>query len=109
MTYVKDRSEADQLVEEARRLINRALIYLKTHRKPSQEMVQAKKELTPTKIYELLPKTNCKMCGEQSCFAFAAKLLNGEKTLQDCPPLNSKEYGNHKFQIEKMLNPIRLG
>ena len=79
MTYVKDRSEADQLIEEARRLINRALIYLKTHGKPSPEMVQAKKELTPTKIYELLPKTNCKMCGEQSCFAFAAKLLNGEK------------------------------
>jgi ArsR family metal-binding transcriptional regulator len=108
MTYVKDRSEADQLVEETRRLINRALIYLKTHGKPSQEMVQAKKELTPVKIYELLPKTNCKMCGEQSCFAFAAKLLNGEKTLQDCPPLNSKEYSNYKFQVEKMINPIKL-
>jgi ArsR family metal-binding transcriptional regulator len=108
MTYVKDRSEADQLVEETRRLINRALIYLKTHGKPSQEMVQAKKELTPVKIYELLPKTNCKMCGEQSCFAFAAKLLNGEKTLQDCPPLNSKEYSNYKFQVEKMMNPIKL-
>ena len=34
MTYVKDRNEADQLIEEARRLINRALIYLKTHGKP---------------------------------------------------------------------------
>ncbi|MEM4713487.1 MAG: (Fe-S)-binding protein, partial [Candidatus Bathyarchaeia archaeon] len=91
-----------------RRLINRAFIYLKTHGKPSQEMIQAKKELTPVKIYELLPKTNCKMCGEQSCFAFAAKLLNGEKTLQDCPPLESKEYNTCKFQIEKMMSPIRL-
>ena len=34
MTYVKDGNEADQLIEEARRLINRALIYLKTHGKP---------------------------------------------------------------------------
>lgn len=108
MTYVKDRDEADRLVEEARRLINRAIIYLKTHGKPSLEMIQAKKELTPVKIYELLPKTNCKMCGEQSCFAYAAKLLNGEKTLQDCPPLDSKENSACKFQIEKTISPIRL-
>jgi ArsR family metal-binding transcriptional regulator len=55
-----------------------------------------------------LPKTNCRMCGEQSCFAFAAKLLNGEKTLQDCSPLNSSEYSMNKLQIEKMMNPIKL-
>ena len=108
MTYVKDRNEANKLVEEARRLINRAMIYLKTHEKPSSEMIQAKKELTPVKIYELLPKTNCKMCGEQSCFAFAAKLLNGEKALQDCPPLESKEHVAKKIQLEKMMNPIKL-
>jgi ArsR family metal-binding transcriptional regulator len=108
MTYVKDRNEADQLVEETRRLINRALIYLKTHGKPAPEMIQAKKELTPVKIYELLPKTNCKMCGEQSCFAFATKLLNGEKTLKDCPPLDSSKYSMNKLQIEKIINPIKL-
>jgi ArsR family metal-binding transcriptional regulator len=108
MTYVKDRSEAEQLVEEARRLINRAFIYLKTRGKPSLEMVQAKKELTPVKIYELLPKTNCKMCGEQGCFAFAAKLLNGEKTLQDCPPLDSEEYVTNKVKIKKIMNPVKL-
>ncbi|MEM3549382.1 MAG: (Fe-S)-binding protein [Candidatus Bathyarchaeia archaeon] len=108
MTYVKDRNEANQLVEEAKRLINRAIIYLKTHGKLNQEIIQAKKELTPIKIYELLPKTNCKMCGEQSCFAFAAKLLNGEKTLQDCQLLDSKECGAFKFKIEKMISPIKL-
>jgi ArsR family metal-binding transcriptional regulator len=108
MTYVKDRNEAYQLVEEARKLINRALIYLKTHGKPTPEMVQAKKELTPVKIYALLPKTNCKSCSEQSCFAFAAKLLNGEKTLQDCSPPDSSEYSMNKLKIEKMMNPIKL-
>ncbi|MGB9960173.1 MAG: (Fe-S)-binding protein [Candidatus Bathyarchaeales archaeon] len=108
MTYVKDRSEAEQLVEEARKLINRAFIYLKTHGKPSSKIIQAKKELTPVKIYDLLPKTNCKMCGEQGCFAFAAKLLNGEKTLGDCLPLDLKEYAASKVQIEKMVNPIKL-
>ncbi|MGQ9539458.1 MAG: (Fe-S)-binding protein [Candidatus Bathycorpusculaceae bacterium] len=108
MTYVKDRSEADQLIEEVKKLINSAFLYFKTNGKPSTEQVQAKKELTPVKIYELLPKTNCKACGEQSCFAFAAKLLNGEKTLQECPPLDSKDYVAKKVQIDRMMNPIRL-
>jgi ArsR family metal-binding transcriptional regulator len=108
MTYVKDRCEAEKLVEEARRLINRAFIYLKTHRKPSPELIQAKKELNPAKIYEKLPKTNCKECGEQGCFAFAAKLLNSEKSLEDCPPLGSKEYIASKIEIDKMMCPIKL-
>ncbi|MEM3609153.1 MAG: (Fe-S)-binding protein [Candidatus Bathyarchaeia archaeon] len=108
MTYVKDRSEADQLIEEVKSLINRAFLYLKTNGKPSAEQVQARKELTPVKIYELLPKTNCRVCGEQSCFTFAAKLINGEKTLQDCQPLESKEHTAKKNQIEKMMNPIKL-
>jgi ArsR family metal-binding transcriptional regulator len=108
MTYVKDRIEADQLIEEVKRLINHAFIYLKTNGKPSTAQVQLKKELTLVKIYELLPKTNCKECGEQSCFTFAAKLLNGEKALQDCQPLKSKEHVAKKIQIEKMMNPVKL-
>lgn len=108
MTYVKDRAEAEQLVEEVKRLINRGFIYLKTHGKPSQGLIQAKKELTPIKLYGMLPKTNCKKCMEQGCFAFAAKLLNGEKTLHDCPTLNSREYEGYRAQIEKMMAPIKL-
>jgi ArsR family metal-binding transcriptional regulator len=108
MTYVKDRSEAEKLVEEARKLINSAFIYLKTHGKPSSDLIQAKKELNPMKVYEKLPKTNCKECGEQGCFAFATKLLNGEKILQDCPLLKSWEYAENMVQIESMLYPIRL-
>jgi len=108
MTYVKDRSEAEQLIEEAKRLINRAFIYLKTSGKPSQELVQEKRELTPMKIYEKLPKTNCKECGEQGCFAFAAKLLNGEKSLHDCSSLELKENVAIRIEIEKMMSPIKL-
>ncbi|MEM3011165.1 MAG: (Fe-S)-binding protein [Candidatus Bathyarchaeia archaeon] len=108
MTYVKDRNEAEKLVEEAKNLINRAFIHLKTHGKPTPELIGAKKELDPMKIYEKLPKTNCKECGEQGCFAFAAKLLNSEKSLQDCPPLTTEKYSTNKTQIEKMMHPIRL-
>ena len=108
MTYVKDRNEAEQLVEETKNLINRAFIYLKTHGKPTPELIGAKKELDSMKIYEKLPKTNCKECGEQGCFAFATKLLNSEKSLEDCPPLTTKKYSISKTQIEKMMQPIKL-
>ena len=108
MTYVKDRNEAEHLVEEAKRLINRAFIYLKTHGKPNPELLQAKKELTPVKIHEKLPQTNCKECGEQGCFPFAVKLSNGERTLQECPQLKLPKYGDNKEALERMLQPIKL-
>jgi len=108
MTYAKDRNEAEQLVEEAKNLINRAFIYLKTHGRPTPELIEAKKGLDPMKIYEKLPKTNCKECGEQGCFVFATKLLNSEKSLLDCPPITTEKYSTSKTQIEKMMQPIKL-
>jgi len=108
MTYVKDRQQAEKLVEELRSLINRAFIHLKTHGKPEQALLEAKKGLSAMKIYEKLPKTNCKECGEQGCFAFATKLLNSEKSLQDCSLLRLSENAENRLRIEKMLMPIKL-
>ncbi len=36
------------------------------------------KEISPIDVYKLLPKTNCKECGEANCMAFATKVVNGE-------------------------------
>jgi len=101
MTYVKDRKEAEQLVEEAKSLINRAFLYLKTHGKLNSKLIESKKELSPMKIYEKLPKTNCKECGEDGCYVFGVKLLSGEKQLSQCPYVDLHE-------LEKMLQPIRI-
>lgn len=43
------------------------------------------RELSPIDIYKLLPKTGCRVCGEENCLAFAAKLANRETTLETCP------------------------
>lgn len=41
---------------------------------------------TPLVIYGWLPqKTGCRRCGEQTCLAFAAQLVNGGKRLDHCP------------------------
>jgi ArsR family metal-binding transcriptional regulator len=40
-------------------------------------------------IWTLLPQTNCKQCGEATCMAFAAALLQQTKELSECLPLFS--------------------
>ena len=44
-------------------------------------------ELKPLQVYKLLPGTNCKECGEPTCFAFAARLLREEAEIAACLPL----------------------
>lgn len=38
-------------------------------------------------LYRHLPRTNCRLCGEATCLAFAAKLRLGEAPLNACTPL----------------------
>jgi acetyl-CoA decarbonylase/synthase complex subunit gamma len=63
------------------------------------------KELSPMNVYELLPKTNCKECGERSCLAFATKLVNRDVTLEKCPPLLTRAHEKAYEQLKEMLKP----
>lgn len=60
-----------------------------------------RKKITALMIYSLLPKTNCKECGEQSCMTFASKLYQREVELADCPELFQPMYSEKKNQLEK--------
>jgi ArsR family metal-binding transcriptional regulator len=40
-------------------------------------------------IWALLPQTNCKQCGEATCLAFTASLLQHKRMLSECPVLVS--------------------
>ena len=51
-------------------------------------------------VYQLLPMTNCKKCGDATCMAFAVKLINGEEELEKCTPLF--EEGKYKDKLEKL-------
>lgn len=65
----------------------------------------AKKSLSPTEVYKLLPRTNCRECGEDNCMAFATKLVNREATLDKCPPLHKKEYKRSLKALWELLKP----
>jgi acetyl-CoA decarbonylase/synthase complex subunit gamma len=63
------------------------------------------KELSPLDVYKLLPRTNCKECGEENCMAFATKVVNREVPLEKCPPLLTKKYEKSYKQLKEMLKP----
>jgi 4Fe-4S ferredoxin len=54
--------------------------------------VPKKDKLEPMQVYQMLPRTNCKQCGQPSCFAFAFDLVARENKPEDCPGLLTEEY-----------------
>ncbi|MEM3507317.1 MAG: (Fe-S)-binding protein [Candidatus Bathyarchaeia archaeon] len=97
-----------KLLEKLKNLLNKAFKYLEIYGSPDPKLLEIRQRLSPIEIYKHLPKTNCQECGEQGCFSFAIKLLNGEKTLQDCPQILLPKYSSNKSYLEKMLQPIKL-
>ncbi|AKB24940.1 Tungsten-containing formylmethanofuran dehydrogenase 2 subunit G [Methanosarcina sp. MTP4] len=56
-------------------------------------------------LYQLLPKTNCKECGKNSCMAFAAALMARELTPDDCPPMkNDPKYKENYETVSGMFS-----
>jgi ArsR family metal-binding transcriptional regulator len=67
---------------------------------PSYERHQL---LRPLDVYSLLPKKNCKLCGEMTCFAFGLKLFQGSKTLDQCPLLKEAEYSAGGERLREVM------
>ena len=65
----------------------------------------SKAQISPIDIYKLLPRTNCKECGEENCMAFATKLMNREVSLEKCPPLFEEKYKDAYQKLWAMLKP----
>jgi acetyl-CoA decarbonylase/synthase complex subunit gamma len=63
------------------------------------------KQLSPIDVYMLLPKTNCKECGEDNCMAFATKVVNREVSIDQCPPLLTKANQKNYSKLKEMLKP----
>jgi len=58
---------------------------------------------TAMAIFKLLPRTNCKKCGEPTCFTFASKLAVSQKKLTDCPPLAEAQYSEQRAALESLV------
>jgi len=97
---LRDEEEGDKIVEWLKQEINdtwerRAEI------QPSFESAPKPKVL---EILKLLPKTNCRECGQPTCMVFATQVAEGGKGPEDCPPLT----GESKTRLEAYLDQFHL-
>lgn len=54
-------------------------------------------------VWRLLPRTNCRRCGELTCMAFAARLVMGEQRLSGCPALGEAGYATAREALEELV------
>jgi ArsR family metal-binding transcriptional regulator len=57
----------------------------------------------PMDTYKLLPQTNCRACGQPTCYTFALKLAAGQVKLSDCPVIQEPEYAGQWAQLRGMV------
>jgi ArsR family metal-binding transcriptional regulator len=57
-------------------------------------------------IYKRLPRTNCKLCGEPTCMAFAAKLRLGEGKLSQCTPVFDGKHMHLRAALVEVCTPL---
>jgi hypothetical protein len=96
---VEDREAAEKELKGLIELVNRtwerraeiAPDY-ETHQRP-----------TPMAIYKLLPQTNCKQCGEPTCFTFAIKLAAAQVKLSGCAPVFEPQYERNLAELEGIV------
>jgi ArsR family metal-binding transcriptional regulator len=84
---LKDEAEARKIVEWLKREINDAWDN-RDQIEPSTESAPRPKVI---EILKLLPKTNCRQCGEPTCLVFATRLAEAAKGVDACEPLDSEQ------------------
>ena len=65
--------------------------------------------LTGIQIFKLLPKTNCKECGDPTCLAFAMKLAAGKVELSLCPYVSEEAKAELEVASAPPIRPVTIG
>jgi ArsR family metal-binding transcriptional regulator len=97
---LKDEAEAGKIVEWLKREINEAW-------EKRDEIEPSYESLPRPQVFEvlkMLPKTNCRECGEPTCMVFAVAVTEGVKGAEDCPSLTDEG----KAKLQDYLSRFRL-
>jgi len=97
MTMIKSETEARETLEDLKKTINEAIV------KGVTPVPREKIKVDHAEIYTYLPKTDCRICGEQSCYSFAIRLTGRETTLDKCTPLLESKYAANLEHLRAMM------
>lgn len=83
---LKDEAEGDKIIEWLKQEINdtwerRGEIEPRFESAPKPKVIE---------ILKLLPRTNCRECGQPTCMVFATQVAEGGRGADDCPALNAE-------------------
>jgi ArsR family metal-binding transcriptional regulator len=99
ITELKDEKEAKAVMDELKEMINETY----QNREKIEPDYTTAKELKSSDVLKLLPGTNCRECGERSCFSFSFKLIRHEVEISKCKPLFSREYQVKRESLSGLL------
>jgi len=102
ITQVADVAEGLELLAAVRDLLNRTW----ARRDEIQPRPEGRRVPRPLDVYELLPRTNCRACGEATCMAFAFGLLESRHRPEECPPLADPTFAAQRQALANMLPPV---
>ena len=98
---LKDEEEADKILKWFKEQINdiwerRDQIEPIFHTLPQPKVIE---------ILKVLPKTNCRECGQPTCMVFATQMAEGGRTPDECPELSEE----NRKKLEEYLKQFELG
>ena len=100
ITQVKDIEEGLELLAALTESINAVW----KHHHELVAVTTSKCTPHPLDVWELLPRTNCRQCGEATCMAFAVGLLQQTHILDECTLLQTDaDFSNRRVTLETML------
>ncbi len=99
VSNVEDREAAEQELRALIDLVNR----LWERRAEINPDTTTRQRPTSMAVFKLLPQTNCKQCGEPTCYTFALKLVAAQKKFTACLPLIDPRYERQRTALENLI------
>lgn len=97
---LSDREEAEKIVGWLQREINEAW----EKRDEIEPSTKSAQQPVLIEVLKLLPKTNCRQCGDPTCMVFATKVIEGSKDQNDCLPIKPE----NKCKLQEYLSQFQL-
>lgn len=97
---LKDEAEGDKILQWLVQEINGTW----ERRTEIEPRFEGARKPSIMEILRLLPKTNCRECGQPTCMVFATQAAEGGRGSDDCPPLK----GESKLRLQDYLGGFQF-